>query len=879
MRYPSCLLLVLLLDLVSARQSVAQPPAPPMEPPPRKLIEARPVLSAAPTVDGRLDDAVWRTTTFSTDFLQKEPVQGGAPSERTEVAFFYDRDALYVGARMSCSNLDELRALITRRDNSGAAERFIVTLDTYRDRRTSYSFSVTAAGVRTDYYHAYDDEFSREYSFDPVWEARVAVDTSGWTAEMRIPFSQLRFNDMAEQVWGLNMNRYIPHRNEDIYWIPIDKNLKGWASQFGELGGIRDIRPRLRLEVLPYAAVGATIADDHDPNDPFASAASVRARAGLDAKVGLGPNLTLDGTINPDFGQVEADPAQVNLSAFETYFDERRPFFIEGSQLLQGDKAFFYSRRIGGAPHLYAGGDYVDQPQSATILGAAKITGRLSSGLSVGVLTALTEREFARTYDAASQQYSDVEVEPLTAFGIARVAQEYGDEGSQAGATLTYVRRELEAGSTLEAKLARNAIAGGADWVLRFGDGDYELSGQVGGSVITGDSLAIAAVQRSSAHYFQRPDIEHVKYDPSRTSLAGYTFGVSLKQRQGGNWRWSIGAGGESPGFEINDAGRLNSADDLEFVGNVRYIETKPGPLFHNYSASLDVSAPLTYGGTSSGTVFTTSFGAQFKNFWGGSIFVNYGTPGIVDDYTRGGPLMGVSWNVDAGFSMYSNYGDRTRVNGGISTGITGVGNWYSNVWAWVATNFGDRFEFSVSPNFSRSQDTRQYVGTFADGRAATFDRRYVFATVERTTLSAALRLSCALTPDLSLEAYAEPFAASGSYFDFGELLAPRSQDLLLYGADGTSIARNGDGGYLVADGAKTFELSAPDFNYASFRSNLVLRWEWRPGSTLYLVWQQDRSTYEPNGRAARPGDLLDVIGARGNNFITLKASYWLPVD
>ncbi|MBI2073593.1 MAG: carbohydrate binding family 9 domain-containing protein [Gemmatimonadetes bacterium] len=369
--------------------------------------EAMAVRAAtAPVVDGRLDDAIWQTARFFSDFVQKQPQEGAAPTERTEIAFVYDDDALYVGARMHVADPSTIQSFVTRRDNGSQSQHVWISLDTFLDGRTAYSFGVTASGVRLDWYHASDNEHDINDDWDPVWEARARVDSLGWTAEMRIPFSQLRFNDRPVQTWGLNVDRWIPEKNEDDFWIPVPTSVRAWSSYMGRLNGIEGIRPRRRLELLPYPTGAVTVRDAPDPSNPFEGAASSTARLGGDLKMGLGPNFTLDATVNPDFGQVEADPAVVNLSAFEVFFDERRPFFTEGSQLLSegGAGGFFYSRRVGASPPGDPGGDYARVPNTSTILGAAKLTGRTGPGLSVAALGAVTAREHARTYDLASER-------------------------------------------------------------------------------------------------------------------------------------------------------------------------------------------------------------------------------------------------------------------------------------------------------------------------------------------------------------------------------------------------------------------------------------------------------------------------------------------
>ncbi len=873
---------LLLLLLVPFARLLAQPPADPTLPegaeaPPLKRIIAERIAGEIPVVDGRLDEQVWKAGPVVTDFLEKEPSFRAVPTERTEVRFRYDDNAIYIGAHMYCERPEDIRAFISRRDNSWSSERFIVSLDTYRDRRTAYSFSITASGVRTDYYHGEDGEFPREYSYDPVWEAKAAIDSTGWTAEMRIPFSQLRFNDRDAQVWGVNMDRYIPHKNEDIYWIPVPNTETGWASRMGDLVGISGIKPALRLELLPYAAASATLHSRRDAADPFDNGSNLVGRGGLDLKMGLGPHITLNGTVNPDFGQVEADPAQVNLSAFESVFDERRPFFVEGSNVLSSPVNYFYSRRIGAVPHGSAGGDYVDFPSNTTILGAAKISGRMESGLSVGGLAAVTGRETARSYDVASSRYDTTEVEPPTAYAVARVQQELDHVGSVAGGMVTMVHRQMEKGSASANLLARDAITGGADWSIMLDDGVYNVYGRFGGSLVMGDTAAMQRVQQSSAHYFQRPDAAVVRYDPKRTSLAGYTAGLGVKRRSGEHWTWVAGVGVESPGLELNDVGRISSADDINIDGEITYRETQPSGIFHNYSVTGGTYGALNFDGNSPGTSFALYGNATFENFWSANAYVGYGTPGMSDDLTRGGPLAGVAWNVDANASISSDYSSPNQVSLGGNWGTNGLGAYYYGVWTSIAAAIGDQISLSLSPSYNVSTAPRQYIGTFDGGRSETYGKRYVFGHIDQTTISAQLRASYAVTPNMTLDAYGELFTASGGYDRYGELAAPRTLELRRYGTDGTGITDGPDGDFLVTDGPSTFSFSDPNFRFSSFRSNLVFRWEWRPGSTLYLVWQQDRELFEGKGTRVGPGDLFSPITAGGVNFLVLKLTYWIP--
>ncbi|MBW3660222.1 MAG: carbohydrate binding family 9 domain-containing protein [Gemmatimonadetes bacterium] len=847
-----------------------------------KLMQAVRVQRApAPTLDGVLDDTAWGQAVWVSDFVQKEPEQGAAPTAPTEIAFVYDDVALYIGARMTAPAPGRIADQMTRRDDmSTGTDRLIVSLDTYHDGRTAYSFAVTAAGVRIDWFHPTDREGDHDHTYDPVWEAKTAVGEQAWTAELRIPFSQLRFSGASDQVWGVNVHRTIPAIDEEQYWVLVPRDQTGWASRFGDLVGVRAIEPSRRIEILPYVASEATLTSDAlvDEDDPFEDGSDATLRAGVDFKMGLGPNLTLDATINPDFGQVEADPAEVNLSAFETFFPERRPFFTEGQQMLQGNgPPFYYSRRIGAPPHRFPGGDFRDTPNTSTILGAAKVTGQLESGWSVGAIAALTDDETARTFDLETGTFEEVDVEPVTGYGAVRLQKQFGADASTIGVTLTGVERGVENGDALAALLPDRAFTGGVDWNRRFDGGAYELRGHAGFSHVAGDSGAIARIQRSSAHYYQRPDAGHVDFDPLRTSLSGWSAALGGGKRSG-TWRWDGGLWGDSPGFEINDLGRLGRGDDIANWGNVSYNVTEPGALLRRWNLGLFTNSRWNFDGVLRNRNIGIFSNWTAKNFWNGWFEHGRDVEALNDAATRGGPLMERPSRWWAAFGVFSNSNRTTRF--GIRSVVSAdeLGGWSWRVDPEFRVQPIDRLTLSTQPRYIRRRGSRQYLATLDGGTETTFGSRYVFGWIDYSEVAAPLRADWLFGPDLSLELYAEPFAASGHYFDIGELAAARSGDLRTYGeAAGTAIVRDESGGYTVTDGDATFALRNPDFDVLSFRSNLVLRWEWRPGSTMFLVWQQNRSAFGERGERVSGGDLLEALESDGENVIAAKFTYYLP--
>ncbi|MEO8499719.1 MAG: DUF5916 domain-containing protein [Vicinamibacteria bacterium] len=852
---------------LSAALAGAQP-APNAQPAPKQAQAIR-VPNGSLHLDGLPDEAVWASAPAITDFVQKEPAFGVAPSEAMELRFAYDDEALWVGARMEVKGR-QIQAPLTRRDGTFKSEHLWISLDTYHDKRTAYSYGVSAAGVRMDFLHRSDSEEDRDSGYDPVWQAKAQRGEHGWTAEFRIPFSQLRFNAGESQIWGLNVDRWIPSKNEDVFWIPIPKDETGWSSRMGELHGIAGIKPTRRVELLPY--VSGTGVSGADEGTPFRDGWDQTARAGLDFKMGLGPNLTLESTIRPDFGQVEADAAEVNLTAFETFFPERRPFFTEGASIFEAVQGYFYSRRIGGAPSGGAEGDAVQYPRTSEILGAAKLSGRLPSGLTIGGLFALTAQEEAKVFDTATRRVNEITVGPRTSYAVVRLRQELGKNGSGIGLFVSGVTRNFEKTDPLASVYNKNAFTSALDFSHRFHNRTYEMSGNLGYTRVAGEPADIERLQRSSARYFQRPDATHVHLDPTRRVLDGGSGSLGISKGEG-RWIFDLRAGFESPEHERNDVGSLQTADGVTASANLGYRQTRPGR-FYSWEASLSANAAKNYAWELQSQRLGGLLHLAWRNYWNTFVFANVFGQAQDERLTRGGPTMGTprGWNVTA---FQSNaFQSPTRLSVRMSASGSEDGASRISGGAGVTIQPSPRISLSLNPNYSHSTTVRQYVATLAGGRPITYDQRYVFATVDQHTLVMTFRASLILKPDLTLDVYAEPFAASGDYRDYGELLAPGSRRLITYGQAGTKVTVNPDGSQTVQDGVDTFVISENDFRVRSFRSNVVLRWEYRPGSTFYAVWQQDRSDSVAYARAGF-SDLVDSRSAPGDNIFALKASFF----
>jgi len=854
----------------------------------RKQAQASRVETGSIRLDGRLDDEAWQRATPITDFLQAEPVERSETTDHLEIRFVYDDTALWIGARMDSRG--GIQAPMSRRDDGDQADYIQIELDTYLDHRTAYMFGVTASGVRLDHFHPSDSQSDFDNQFDPVWEAKTNITETGWTAELWLPFSQLRFNDQAERVWGLNVKRWQPLLNEQDYWVVVGRTEVGWASRFGELRGIEGVEPKKRVEVLPYVSSSSRMTANRDQNNPFDNGVNLGGRVGADMKLGIGSNLTLEATINPDFGQIEADPAEVNLTVFETTFSERRPFFLEGNNVLvAGTGNYYYSRRIGARPTAPTGAastDFVDYPDVSTILGAAKLTGRFRSGTSVGFLAAVTDEESAQISSRAALR-SVVEVAPRTAWSLGRVIQEFGRYRSTVGAHVTLVHRDLAATDPLAALQVRNALTTGADTRLRFGNRNYEATGNIGLTFLDGEPAAIARVQRASTHYLQRLDQPTVRYDPTRRALNGAQVTGGLNKIGGRHWLWGTGTLMiESPEFDPQDFGRLNYAGDITLSPRITYRETQPGPFLRAYSFQF-IDTPYWYFDTDLGVRHNLQSSNSFtlKNFWVAGLNVTRFLRGLDSQLTRGGPSMGtpLGWSTTA--SLKNATGSKTAWSGSVNLKTNEYDERSWDVAGSISARPSPSVQFSVEPEYLNETGTsgifsgpigRQYLTVIDGGRPETYGKRYVFGLVDRTTLSAQFRFNYTFKPDITLDVYAEPFAASGQYRGFGELEAARSRNLRIYGTDGTTITRLADRSYVVTDGPSTFKLANNDFNNLSFRSNIVLRWEWRPGSTLYAVWQQNRSNRLEDGAHVGVNDLFGSLNAPGDNIFALKTTIWV---
>ena len=759
---------------------------------------------------------------------------------------------------------------------------FFVMIDSYHDHLTAFTFGVTPAGERRDMTTS-GDGGNRDASWDPVWEAKTTIDSLGWTAEMRIPFSQLRFSAAAEPVWGIQFRRDLRAAGEAVDWSWTPRTESGQASKFGHLLGLRNIPAPRRLEVLPYTSTQARFTQGLDGRNPFDDGSVASWSGGVDLKYGLTSDLTLDAAINPDFGQVEADPAVVNLTAFETFFEERRPFFVEGAGILDFGvrdfgQNFYYSRRIGRAPSRLMDAAYLDQPLSTSILGAAKLSGRTRSGWSIGALAALTGREFASRADSSGRALPRAAVEPRAGYGIVRLRRDLRSGSSGIGLLGTAVGRDVS--DPVFAFLRSSAFTGGFDFFHRFGRNGFEIRGGLGGSYIRGDTAAINLVQLSSSRYFQRPDQDRVRFDSTRRSLSGLAGELNVAKISG-DWLFSLNGNVSSPGLELNDAGFQTQGDRVKLTGRVNRRWVRPGAIFRSFEANAGGGDNRNFEGTNVGRYLEAEINGEFLSFWGFRLRASRGFRAFDDRATRGGPTIvkPASWDVSGG--------GRTDGRKAVSVGFGGgyqvdeEGRWSVNVGPELTLRSGGAVSVSVNPGYSRGHESAFYIGTVPDPTATnTFGARYLFSALDQNTLSVTTRVNVLLSPNLSVQLFAQPFVATGRFDGYGDLRRARTFAFRPLGTEGSTIDYDPALALYTVDPdgtgpAAAFAFTNPDFRIRSLRSNLVVRWEYRPGSTLFVVWNQNRAfqATDPRFRALR--DLGAIFSDDQQNVFLVKANYY----
>jgi len=861
------------------------------------------------TLDGILDEEAWAQAVPATVFTQLDPFEGEEATEETQVYLLYDDEALYVGAILGDQSPVSTR--LGRRDGFLMDTDWLtISLDSYNDHRTGFKFEINPSGVRGDEALSGGQDRHGDSSWDPVWEAATHINDGGWTAELRIPFSQLRFGNAEEQEWGIQITRDIARNREKQLFSFTPKDEAGGIARFGHLEGIRDLPPPRGLELLPYVQSRAEFIpisqnENVDFENPYRDGSDFFYGAGFDLKYRLSSNLTLGATINPDFGQVEVDPAVVNLTAFETRFQEKRPFFVEGAGIFSfgqgggggggggmmrmfggrggdggGATQLLYSRRIGDRPRgdVPDEAEYEDVPDATTILGAAKLTGQTANGWSIGFLEAVTGRETADFIDEFGQD-GEADVAPLTNFLVARVRKDFRDGQSAFGAIGTAVNRDL-ADEVLASAIRSSAYSGGLDFFHEWADRAWSLSGQVAGSRIAGEPQVISEAQTNSTRYFQRPDAHHIELDPNATSLSGYTGSIQLRRQAGLHWRGNLEFSFTSPGFEVNDLGFQRDADRREAELQVQYQENRPGDVFRRVELSAEPKTSWNFNGDRLDTDLSIRANFTWLNYWSSRFSYQRTFESMDDRLTRGGPLAQKPSGHEVSLNQTTDFSKPITAFANVRYEWDEAGSDQTSYMLSLSLKTSSTWELSLGPRLTLNNSVAQYMGYQEDpGATHTYGARYLFADLEQTTLSMDTRFNVTFTPDLSLELYAQPFIATGDYGAPKELMAPGTFEFTQYGVDAGEVSMDEEGNYTVdpdgAGPAESFTLYNLDFNRVSLRGTGVLRWEWRPGSTLFFVWQQNRSNRNGFGDFDLSRDADALFSGDAHNVFMVKATYW----
>ena len=827
-------------------------------------------LTAAPVIDGILNDEAWKEGTWSDNFTQNRPYNGKPATQNTEFKILFDEDNLYVAIKCYDTSPDSIVNRLTRRDQADGDLAGII-LDSFHDLRTGFLFGVSSSGVKYDQMFT-DDGQSQSSSWDPNWWVKTSINKEGWIAEMKIPFSQVRFDKNSGDVWGLDIARIIYRKDEQAFWQHIPRDAPGFIHLMGELSGLEQIKPRKIFDVTPYG-VAKMETFKAEPGNPFRDKGRKPGlNGGLDAKIGVTNNMTMDLTINPDFGQVEADPSEVNLSAYETFFSEKRPFFIEGNNITNfnlglgngdvGNDNLFYSRRIGRKPQrdpAVSDGSFTDIPIATTILGAAKLTGKTKNGLSLGFIEAVTAEEKAKIDNEGERTYETVE--PLTNYFVGRVQRDFKEGRTILGGILTSTNRNLDA--NLADYMHKSAYSGGIDFTQYTKNKNWMFNLNTAFSQVNGSKQALDYTQRSSARYYQRPDNDYTRYDTSRTSLAGSGGRMQIQKLNG--HLFLLGAvSWKTPGFETNDLGYLREADQILSVVVAGYSQWEPKWIYRNYNFNGDVYMVNNFGGDLTGKGFEWNASAELKNYWNIWTGGNLSGSSLSTGMLRGGPMMELPGSTNARFGFSTDYHKKLT----FSASWNGSKGWEKdsrNLYTGVDISYKptNYLSLTLSPAYSKSFSELQYVTNLTYNNAD----RYIFGSIDRETISASLRVNLNLSPNLTFQYWGQPFIASGKYYDYKYILDPMaarysdrfhnySSDQITFGSDNYPIDEN-------IDGTDDYTIEQSDFNYKAFLSNLVIRWEYSPGSSVYLVWSQTRSGYNPTGNMYYFNDLGDLFNRK----------------
>jgi len=846
-----------------------------------KSYQTKHIKNTAPLIDGILDDEAWTDIEWEDNFTQYQPKNGEKPGQKTSFKILYDENNIYVAIKAYDSLPKKIEKRLTRRDGLDG-DRVGIQFDSYYDKRTAFIFFVNAAGVKSDRIMTNDGD-DNDDNWDPIWYTKTTCDSDGWNAEMKIPLSQLRFGSKNEQTWGLQVVRYLFRDGETSFWQHIPSDASGWISKYGEITGLKNIKPRRQIEIAPFLATKFDTYEKEDGN-PYATGSDIGYNYGLDGKIGLTNNLILDFAINPDFGQVEADPSELNLTAFESYFSEKRPFFIEGSnitnyQITPGGHPWasdnlFYSRRIGRSPHSspdLGDNEYADVPTSTNIIGAFKLTGKSNDGWSLGIVESIANKEIAEitSGDAVRKEV----VEPYTNYLLARIQKDINKGNSIIGAMFTSTNRNLD--NTGLDNLTKSAVTGGFDFKQYFLKKKYYISTKIIASKINGSKEAILEQQESPRRYYQRPDEDYYRIDSSLTSLTGNGGTFLFGKQANSGLRFLFNATWRSPGLELNDVGYLRQANSIFQFFWIGYSITKPFSIFRGIYIDANQWSGWDYSKVNQFNGGNIGVNIEFKNQWMFGTGLNRESQNISNTELWGGPSIKLPGNTNYYFYVSSNSTKKfySEVNFYQNIGIDDYLK-SSGLYTFFKYRPINNLSISLNPGYNNFKTKLQIIDNIDYNNST----RYIFGSLDQKTFSITARVDFNITPDLTIQYYASPFITAGEYSDIKRITDPKAnkfEDRFYTFGSEISNSASGDS-YLIdenGDGITDYSIDRPDFNFKQFRSNLVLRWEYRPGSAIFLVWS-DGITEDTYSRFNYLNDLNKLLSKRGHDTFMIKISY-----
>lgn len=839
---------------------------------PVKTYQTHRLTTLRPVINGNLDDPCWEEGKWTGNFIQWTPNEGAQPSCKTEAKILYDNKNIYVAIRLFDKNPSQISIKASPRDQL-SGDMAGIAFDSYHDHRTGFEFDVSAFGQKTDM--VMTNPIVCDFNWNAVWKCKTGLEDSAWVAEFEIPFSQLRYSNEPEQIWGLHIWRWIDRYREESDWEPLTLTGPGLIYQFGHLTGLKDLPKLKRMELIPYA-MGRLKTFEKQAENPFARKGTKWiSNFGLDAKIGLSSNFTADLTINPDFGQVEADPSQMNMTAFETFFEEKRPFFLEGTNIFKFDfdgVNLFYSRRIGHEPTFKPKlkvGEYLESPVNTSILGAVKISGKTVNGLSIGLMQSLSNKEMANLWTGSETVKTTVE--PMTNYTVLRVQQDFNEGTTNLGGIITSTNR-----ITNESKfdlLPQNAFSSGMDLFHQWNNKKYFLMARLIGSFVDGSKDGISLLQRSPAHYFQRPDLDYVHLDTTKTSLSGFGGQLSIGKESQGFWRYSIDINWRSPGLELNDLGFMHLADIINLKNNLSYFVNKPVFIFRTFSFSLNEISNWDFGLNYLSSSFTLGSRFEFKNKWGINQSYSY-TPEAKDNRLLRGKG---SIKVPSTKSLFiQSYTDQSKqiifiLNSAYKRMASGAMNSWS-ITPQLSFQPISTLKFYTSINYARNINELQYVATIK----ATAKYHCVLGRIDQKELGAVFRVDYNLTPELSIQYYGSPFISMGKYDHFKIITDPTNDDYKKRYKEISPTFCNNNYTFIQDSGSED-SFNNPDFDFSQFRSNFVFRWEYRQGSVFHLVWSNERTFSNSNSIGLRKA-IEGLHNVFPKNLFLMKWTYWISI-